>query len=104
MINLLTAQAQKPSLAQALAMPVIFFVIFYLTVIRPQKKREKEILEMRNNLKVGDVVLTVGGIRGKIVKVKDDILVIESGPEKIKLETTRWAVGVKENKDKKEEE
>ncbi len=75
-----------------LAVPVAFFAFFYFMVIRPQKKKETEVTTMRNELKVGDDIVTIGGIRGKVVVAKEDILVIESGVAKTKLEITRWAV------------
>ena len=58
---------------------ILMFVIFWFILIRPQKKREKELKNMIAALKVGDEVATIGGIHGKIVKVKDELFVIESG-------------------------
>lgn len=78
---------------QAFILPIGLLVIFYFFAIRPQRKKEKEIKEMRGSLKVGDDVVTIGGIYGKIVVVKVDVLTIESGSSKTKLEITRWAVG-----------
>ena len=56
------------------------------------KKREKETQAMRSNLDVGDEIVTVGGIVGIIVSVKDDTLVIETGSDRSKIRITRWAV------------
>ena len=78
---------------QAFILPIGLLAIFYFFAIRPQRKKEKEIKEMRGSLKVGDDVVTIGGIYGKIVVVKDDVLTIESGSAKTKLELTRWSVG-----------
>ncbi|MDY0236675.1 MAG: preprotein translocase subunit YajC [Gudongella sp.] len=78
---------------QAFILPIGLLVIFYFFAIRPQRKKEKDIKEMRSSLKVGDEVVTIGGIYGKIVVVKEDVLSIESGSAKTKLEVTRWAVG-----------
>ena len=58
---------------------ILIIAVFWFLLIRPQKKREKELKNMIAALKVGDEVATVGGIHGKIVKVKDDLFVIESG-------------------------
>lgn len=74
-------------------MTAIFIGIFYFLIIRPQQKRDKQIKEMRNNLKVGDQIITIGGIYGKIIKLKDDVLTIEVGADKTKLQIARWAVG-----------
>ncbi|MGM0395764.1 MAG: preprotein translocase subunit YajC [Bacillota bacterium] len=78
---------------QAFILPIGLLVIFYVFAIRPQKKKEKEIKEMRSSLRVGDEVVTIGGVYGKIVKAKDDVLTLEVGSAKTKLDVTRWAVG-----------
>ena len=58
---------------------ILLFVIFYFMLIRPQKKKEKKLQQMIAALKVGDVVASIGGIHGKITRIKDDIFVLESG-------------------------
>ena len=104
MQNLLAAApAAGGSPLAGLIVPVIFIVVFYFLVIRPQKKREKEITEMRDALKVGDVVVTIGGIKGKILKVGEDYITIETGQDKTKMELTRWSVGVNETQSNKED-
>ncbi len=60
-------------------MMVLMFAVFYFILIRPQKKKEKELKNMLAALKVGDEVATIGGIHGKIVRIKDDLFVLESG-------------------------
>ena len=79
--------------------PVGFVALFYFFAIRPQNKKQKEVKQMRNELKVGDNIITIGGIHGKIVVAKEDILTIETGTAKTKLDVTRWAVGSVTNKD-----
>ncbi|AOY76942.1 preprotein translocase subunit YajC [Clostridium formicaceticum] len=76
-----------------LIIPLGFLAIFYFLVIRPQQKRESKTREMRNNLKVGDEIVTIGGIYGTILKIKDDTLTIEIGADKTKLTIARWAIG-----------
>ena len=71
---------------------VLLIVIMYFLLIRPQKKREKSVTAMRNSIKVGDEVITIGGICGKIVKTKDETLTIQVGADKTKFEIMRWAV------------
>jgi preprotein translocase subunit YajC len=71
---------------------VLLIVIMYFLLIRPQKKREKQVNAMRNSIKVGDEIITIGGIYGTVARVKDDQLVIQVGADKTKLEITRWAV------------
>lgn len=80
----------------AFAMQLIILVVFigamYFLLIRPQKKKEKTIQQMRNTLQVGDEIITIGGICGKIVKTKEDSIVIQVGADKVKFEMMRWAV------------
>lgn len=71
---------------------VLFFVVFYFFVMRPQKKQEKETAKMRDNLQIGDEISTNGGILGRVVKIKDDIITIETGSDKNKLKIFKWAV------------
>ena len=71
---------------------ILLIVIMYFLLIRPQKKREKAVNEMRNSIKVGDEIVTIGGICGKIVKTKDEVLTIQVGADKTKFEIMRWAV------------
>lgn len=78
---------------QAFILPIGLLVIFYFFAIRPQRKKEKEIKEMRGSLKVGDEVITIGGIQGKIVKLKVDNVTLEVSSAKTKLDVTRWAIG-----------
>ncbi len=58
---------------------IIMIAVFYFLLIRPQKKKEKELKNMLAALKVSDEVATIGGIHGKIVRIKDDLFVLESG-------------------------
>ena len=71
---------------------VILFVIMYFLMIRPQKKKDKQVQEMRRSLSVGDEIVTIGGICGKIVKTKEDTFVIQVGADKTKFEMMRWAI------------
>ena len=67
-------------------------VVFYFFMIRPQKKQEKEINDMRNNLKVGDEITTIGGIIGKIVSIKEETVMIETGHDRTKIRILKSAV------------
>lgn len=71
---------------------VILIAVMYFLLIRPQKKREKEINAMRSSVQVGDEIITIGGICGKVVKTKEDSLVIQVGADRVKFEIMRWAV------------
>lgn len=68
------------------------FLIMYLILIRPQRKKEKKTREMLNALKVGDDIITIGGIIGKIVNIKDDEITIETSVMKTKVMFKRWAI------------
>lgn len=68
---------------QTLIMIAMLFAIFYFMIIRPQKKREKTMADLRGNLSVGDEIVTIGGICGKVVNVKEDTITIISGESKI---------------------
>ena len=71
---------------------ILVFVFMYFFMIRPQNKQQKKIQEMRNNLKKGDRIVTVGGFHGKVVGFKENIVVIELKPDNVKVEITKVAV------------
>ena len=73
-------------------MMVGLFALMYFMTIRPQKKRQKEEQEMRNAVEVGDEITTIGGICGKVVTVKENHLIIETGADRNRMQITRWAV------------
>lgn len=66
--------------------------LMYFMTIRPQRKRQKEEQEMRNAVDVGDEITTIGGICGKVVTVKEDRLIIETGVDRTKMTVTRWSI------------
>ena len=71
---------------------VVVLVGMYFLVLRPQKKQEKEVNDMRNNLKVGDEITTIGGIIGKIVSIKEETVMIETGHDRTKIRILKSAV------------
>lgn len=71
---------------------VAIFAIMYFLMIRPQKKQQKKDAEMRNNLAVGDEIITIGGIMGRVVTVKEDSVIIETGSDKNKMRILRSAI------------
>lgn len=72
---------------------VVIFVIFYFLLIRPQKKRDNKLKEMRSSIERGDTVVTVGGIIAKVSKVDEDKVVLELGPSRTKVPFEKWAIG-----------
>lgn len=79
-------------LATTLGLPLVLIVVFYFVLIRPQRKKDKEVKNMHANLKVGDRVLTIGGIYGQISAIKDDVITIAVGKDKTELVIMRDAV------------
>ncbi len=73
-------------------MILVIFAALYFFTIRPQSKRDKELRNLRNSLKPGDEIVTIGGIYGKIVRVTDDRVVIMVGSDKTKLELAKSAI------------
>ena len=72
---------------------IVFIIgIMYLLVFLPQKRRDKKAREMISSLKVGDKVVTIGGVSGKIINIKDDEVTVETGVEKTKLVLKNWAI------------
>ena len=77
---------------------VLIIVLMYFLMIRPQKKKQQEEQKMRNSLRVGDELTTIGGICGHVVNVKDDSLIIETGADRNKMTIKKWAVQSVETK------
>ena len=92
MTPIIFANTQTASSVTTIIMLVAFIAIFYFLIYRPQKKQEKQTNQMRNNLQIGDEISTTGGILGRVVKIKDDIVTIETGSDKNKLKIFKWAV------------
>ena len=88
----LTEQAAAGSNTSMIFMLVGMFALMYFMMIRPQKKKQKEEQEMRNAVEVGDEITTIGGICGKVVIVKEQHLIIETGADRNRMQITRWAV------------
>ena len=92
MYFLTESTAAAGSNSSMIIMLVAMFAIMYFVMIRPQKKRQKEEQEMRNAVEVGDEITTIGGICGKVVIVKEQHLIIETGADRNRMQITRWAV------------
>lgn len=84
------------SLLVSLLPLILMFVIFWFILIRPESKRKKEAEAMRNAVKAGDDIITIGGICGTVITVKDERLVIETGADQVRMEITKWAVSSNE--------
>ena len=71
---------------------IVMFVIFYFILIRPQRKKDKQVKEMLNNLKAGDRICTIGGIYGTITGLKDDTITLSVGKDNLSMVVARWAI------------
>jgi preprotein translocase subunit YajC len=85
--------------SMSLLFPILLIVIFVVLIIVPNRRREKKFKDMLSSLKVGDSIKTIGGIYGKIVNIKEDLITIESGPDKTKLLMAKSAIGTVESND-----
>lgn len=86
------AGAGAASMGSLLIPLVLMIALMYFLMIRPENKRKKQAEEMRNSLKKGDQITTIGGIVGKIVHVADENIVIETSDDRVRMELTKWAV------------
>ena len=79
--------------AYHMMLPILLFIpLLYLLMIRPQQKKQKQWQQMLNSIKSGDNITTTGGIRGIIISIKDDAMVIRVAPDNLKLEMARNAI------------
>ncbi|MBR6239507.1 MAG: preprotein translocase subunit YajC [Clostridia bacterium] len=81
------------------ALPLILIVVMLVAMIVPQKRQEKKIKEMLDNVKVGDYIRTIGGIYGTISEIKGSLITIESGPDKTKIVFSKSAISTVEHAD-----
>ena len=79
---------------------VIIVVVFYFFLIRPENKRKKQLTQMRDNLTIGDEIVTIGGIMGKVVQVTEDTITFETGEDRVRLQVTKWAISTNVREEK----
>lgn len=79
-------------LVSMLVMWGAIIAVMYFLMIRPQKKKQKEEQRMRESVRVGDEITTIGGICGRVVSIKEDTLVIETGADRSKMTIKKWAL------------
>lgn len=96
---------------QGLGLNSIFLVVmlglFYVMVFLPEKKRKKKYNEMLNSVSINDEIITRGGIIGKIVSIKEDYVIIQTGPDRVKIQVSKSGIlditKKREDTDKKED-
>ncbi len=88
------AQEVNPvvSLLFTFAPLILIFVVFWFMMIRPQRKKDKQVKEMLNNLKAGDRICTIGGIYGTITGIQDDTVKLAVGRDNTQMVVARWAI------------
>ncbi len=86
----------SPATFSPIIMLVAMLGVLYFVMIRPENKRKKEAEQTRNSIKPGDEVITIGGIVGKVVSVKDDKFVLETSADQVRIEFTKWAISTNE--------
>ena len=95
MVNFLT-DAAGAGMGSTVIMLVLMVAVFYFMLIRPENKRKKEAEQMRGAVKTGDKIVTIGGIIGTVVNVKEDKIVIETSADQVRMELAKWAVSTNE--------
>lgn len=93
-----SGQGTTASSTSYIILMVVLVAVMYFLMIRPQKKREKQEQEMRNSLEIGDEIVTIGGIVGRVVTIRENDLVIETGADRNKMRIERWAVNTNRTK------
>ena len=83
-------------MSSSIIMLVAMLAIFYFMLIRPENKRKKEAEQMRSSVKTGDKIVTIGGITGTVVNVKDSRIVLETGADQVRIELEKWAISSNE--------
>ena len=95
-MNFLNATPQSAGMGSTLIMLVMMIAIFYFMLIRPENKRKKEAEQMRSSVKKGDKIVTIGGICGVVVDVKESRIVLETGADQVRIEIEKWAISSNE--------
>ena len=96
MNHFLTEAAGTAGMSSSIIMLVAMLAIFYFMLIRPENKRKKEAEQMRNSVKTGDKIVTIGGITGTVVNVKDTKIVLETSADQVRIELEKWAISSNE--------
>ena len=94
-MNFLTANAAG-GMGSSMFILIAMLAVMYFIMIRPENKRKKEAEQMRSSVKKGDKVVTIGGIVGVVVDVKDNNFVMETGADQVRIELEKWALSTNE--------
>lgn len=89
---ILTASTSTAGGSSMIIMLILIFAIFYFFMIRPENKRKKKLEDMRSELTVGDEIVTIGGIMGKVVQATEDTITFETGEDRVRIQVKKWAI------------
>lgn len=89
---LLAANGTAAGGSSMIIMLILMFAVFYFLIIRPENKKKKKTEEMRSSLSLGDEITTIGGITGKIVQITEDTITFETGEDRVRIQTKKWAI------------
>ena len=92
------SDGSNASMMPTLIMMIVIFAVFYFLMIVPENKRKKKAQQMRDNVSVGDKIVTIGGMAGKVVHVTDDRITFETGEDRVRIEVMKWAISSNEGK------
>ena len=92
MYFMMETAATTGALVSSIVPFALVIVLMYFMIIRPQKKKDKKMQEMRSSIEIGDTVTTIGGIVGLVVAIKEDTIVLETGTDRSKIRFKRWAI------------
>lgn len=95
-------EAQGGGMGIMIVYIVLIIAFFYFFMIRPQKKQEKETAAMRNSIEIGDEVTTIGGIVGRVSHIKEDIVTIETGADRVRIRFKKTAIASVDKKNGEE--
>ena len=93
-----TGEGGSGSPTSMILMVVALFAVMYFMMIRPQKKRQKEEQELRSSIEIGDEIVTIGGIVGRVVTIRENEIIIETGSDRNKMKIERWAINTNKTK------
>lgn len=101
MLNILSGTG---GMSSSILMIVLMLAVMYFLLIRPENKRKKEAEQLRSSIQVGDEIVTIGGIVGTVVDVKEEKFVIETSSDRVRMEFQKWALSTNETAAKKKGE
>ena len=91
------ASGSGSSYSMLIALVAVFAIMYFMT-IRPQKKLQKEEQEMRSSIEIGDEIITIGGIVGRVVTIREEDIIIETGADRNKIKILRGAINTNKTK------